>query len=267
MIWLDGYEKIVVSTNRTGEHPRRPNSPPRIVLHTTEGLRIFDYPFPPANTLGLVGDPHSLPAGKYWTPGKGMTEYKAGQEIRHQHCDLDLTSYALLHRSSDPETNHEGAHCVQVEIISAAASTPKWSDGMYGLVASWLADVVTALPELLPALDNYPEPDKWSAHGSYGFTTPYRMGWEEWQFGINDQAFLCGHQHVPGNEHWDPGNLNIVKLTGMAKQILGAPPVIVEPDIPTWRILRRLTAAEQRLHAHNEAIVTLRQRMARYETK
>jgi len=67
------------------------------------------------------------------------------------------------------------------------------------------------------------------------------------------------------NSHWDPGALNIAKLAGMAKAILGAPPPVVEPEVPMWRILKRLTAVESRQRAHNEAIVTLRQRLARME--
>jgi len=253
-IWLDGYEPIVVSTRRTGEQPRHPDSPPRIILHTTEGRHTYDYPFPPHFTLGLVGDPDSLPAGDYWLPGVGNRTYRTGDQLRHQHCDLNLTSYALLHRSGDPETNHEGSHCVQVEIISMAADPPGWSDAMYGLVASWLADVITALPELKPCLDNYPA--VWSARGSYGFDTPYRVSWNTWKNGLNQQPTLWGHQHVPGNSHWDPGALDAVKLSRMAKTILGAVP----PEQPgwKWRVVKRL-------NAHDEKLAALDQRIRRLE--
>jgi len=251
-IWLPNYKKVVVSTNRTGDYPRHPSTPGRIVLHTTEGLRLFDYPYPPHFTLGLAGGEHSLKAGKYWTPA-GYVTLAVGDEVKHQHCDLNLTNYALLHRSGDPETNHEGIHNVGVEIISMAASPPNWSDRMYGLVAGWLADVVRAIPSLTPALDNYPE--KWSAKGSWGFSTPYRVSWDTWQKGLNGLPTLWGHQHVPGNDHWDPGALDIVKLTRMAKDILGGGPV-VNP----WRL-----NVIGRLNQHDEELATLRQRVVSLE--
>lgn len=233
MLWLPNYEKVVVSSKnrdgspKIGDKPRHPESPPRIVLHTTEGLRTYDYPWPPHFTLGLVGDPHSLPAGSYWFPGGNRRLYD-GQELRLQHCDLSLTSYALLHRDGDPDTNHRGSHCVQVEIISMAASPPHWSDDMYRLVASWLADVVKALPELRPALDNWPPASMWSERGSWGFNTPFRMSWETWAKGIGGKPMLCAHEHVPGNDHWDTGALDVVRLTNLAKSLL-------EPPGPTWR--------------------------------
>ncbi len=248
-IWLNGYEKVVGSTNKTGDTPRHPDSPSRIVLHTTEGLRLYDYPWPPHFTLALTGDPHSLPVGNYTLPGHTFT-YKEGDEVRHQHCDLALSSYALLHRSSDPETNHEGAHCVQVEIVSMAASPPHWSDAFYKLVASWLANVVTALPDLLPALDNYPL--QWSERGSWGFDTPYRMSWKSWQEGINGKTgvpFLCGHQHVPGNDHWDPGALDIAKLTRLAKELLN-------PPIPIPTLEERIVKLED-LHLQQRTRISL----------
>ena len=262
-MWLPGYEKIVVSTKRTGEAPRGGGSPGRIVIHTTEGLRLYDYPYPPHFTLGLAGDPHSLPAKSYWTPA-GTVTLKPGEQVKHQHCDLNLTSYALLHRSGDPETNHRGSHCVQVEIVSMAATPPKWSDGMYGLAAGWLADVVTAVPELRPALDNWP--NKWSASGSWGFTTPYRMSWAEWRDGINGRPgvpFLCGHQHVPGNDHWDPGALDVAKLTRMAKAILDEP----APGGRPWRlrIMARLKAAEEAQAAAAQRIGRLERRLTTVE--
>lgn len=244
-LWLPEYEKVVMPSKRTGDTPRHPESPPRIILHSTEGLRTFDYPWPPHFTLGLVGDQHSLPAGTYWWPDGNRKVYN-GQEIRLQHCDLALTSYALLHRSGDPDTNHRGSHCVQVEVISKAAWPDEWSDKMYALVASWLADIVEALPELEPALDNYPAyPAEWSEKGSWGFSTPFRLTWKEWQDGINGRIglpFICAHQHVPGNDHWDTGALNIERLTGMAKAILHPTGATFEQ-----RVLRRLRVLEAKV--------------------
>lgn len=250
-IWLPNYEKVIVSARdssgnpRIGDKPRHPESPPRIVLHSTEGLRTYDFPWPPHNTLGLVGNKHSLKAGTYWWPDGSRKVYD-GQEIRLQHCDLNLTSYALLHRSGDPDTNHRGSHCVQVEVISMAAWPDEWDEKMYGLVASWLADVVTALPELEPALDNYPKyPEEWSEKGSWGFNTPYRMSWAEWKDGINGRIgapFICAHQHVPGNDHWDTGALNIERLVAMTKALL-KPPV----NLFRKQVVERLTDLEARI--------------------
>jgi hypothetical protein len=251
-IWLSEYEKVVVSTGRTGDVPRHPESPGRIVLHTTEGLRTYDYPYPPHFTLGIFGEPRAWPSATQWFPG-GSRTLAAGQVLRLQHADLNLASYALLHRSGDPDTNHRGAHCVQVEIISNASDPPHWSAAMYGLVADWLADVVTALPELRPALDNFVAPDKWSEQGSWGFDTPFRMTWQEWDKGINGKPgvpFLCAHQHVPGNDHWDTGALDVVRLTTLAKALLlPDPPAPLTLEQQVLRLRRKVRGLELRVTA------------------
>jgi len=221
------------------------------VLHTTEGLRTFDYPWPPHFTLGLVGDPHSLQPGLHWFPG-GSRRLALGDVLKLQHCDLALSSYALLHRDIDPDTNHRGSHCVQVEIISTAAAPPHWSQAMYDLVGGWLADVVTGLPDLLPVLDNYPDPAMWSERGSWGFDAPQRMTWAEWENGINGRPgvpFLCAHQHVPGNDHWDTGALDVVRLVMAAKAFLN--PSVPDESEPTFRqvVRARLRRLEERMDA------------------
>jgi hypothetical protein len=47
-------------------------------------------------------------------------------------------------------------------------------------------------------------------HGSeaYGSGSPYRMSMDEW----TNFNGICGHQHVPENEHWDPGPIDLSGL-------------------------------------------------------
>ena len=215
-IWLKGYTKNTPS-GHTGHEPRHPGTPSRIGLHFTVTSGLPNYAWPPHLTVG-VGHPLSVVTG---TPGK---------PYRWQHCDLNLTSYALAEiRALGGETNNEGAHNVQIEVI-ARTSGSHWPPELYEVVAQTLADIVTALPELRPALDNY-DMTIWK-NGGYGPGGPWRLTLPEWTNGpYGDQPFIYGHMHVPGNTHWDPGDLDIKRLTSRAKELLMPAP---EP----WPLLK-----------------------------
>lgn len=65
----------------------------------------------------------------------------------------------------------------------------------------------------------------------------YNLSVEEDESYVADGIVVhnCGHQHVPENDHWDPGNLNIQHAVAHAKKILGGqyvPPVGPPPPPP-----------------------------------
>jgi hypothetical protein len=209
---VPGYEWNPVNSGRTGEKPRKGQYPARMVLHTTEGLRLYDYPYPPAFSIALVGDPYSLEPGRYWKPdGQGSTvpvTFETGDKVKLQHCELDMTSYALLHRPGDDETNHMGEVCVQTEIITAARYGAVWTDEFIDFVAEHVADVMRALGTIDITIDWHEGPPFVGWAEGAGFDAPSRMTWDEWQ----NFGGLTSHQSVPGNDHWDIGPVDRTRL-------------------------------------------------------
>jgi hypothetical protein len=148
--------------------------PHRIVWHTVEGYGLPAYP----------GDnPHftlSLKTGKLW-----------------QHVPVNRSSSALVHGSV--ETNHAGA--IQVEITDAfAKDSQNWTPIQYARIASlarWIEKNASVARE---------------CHVAFGPLTnpPKRLTAKAWL----SLKGHCGHQHVPGNAHWDPGNFRIGLVLG-----------------------------------------------------
>lgn len=182
----------------------------RIVLHTTEGSW-----WPPYK-------------GGYTAPNitcrpnfdKKILEWR-------QHFPLNMASRALENDPGGVETNKLNA--VQVELIGTCVvggpglywpGAPDWAlyqlaDFLKFMDVEWGVPLVAA-PEWLP----YPS--------SYGNTSA-RMTNEEWRL----FSGICGHQHVPENDHGDPGALpiaRILKLAGVAPAV----PRQKGPDMAEW---------------------------------
>lgn len=52
---------------------------------------------------------------------------------------------------------------------------------------------------------------------TYGADKPTRMTFAEW----SEFNGICGHQNVPENDHWDPGRLNVARVSQTAVRVLG----------------------------------------------
>ena len=190
---------------KAGRVPRRRDAPSRIVIHTTETARLPGYRdggVAPHFTIG-VGDPGSLP------------REKAGKVRIWQHVSLDRTASALRHNPGTIETNHMGAHCIQIECITYIGDQKKAGIvGNKGKFPKALSEALAGLVQEITAtlgdvnLNIYPE--RWSASGSYGEGAPQRLTEAEWER-FNG---ICGHEHVPNNKHWDPGAFDIEKFLG-----------------------------------------------------
>jgi hypothetical protein len=167
-----------------------------IVLHTTEG--------------------GSFPS--YSGGGEAPTFTVKGKEV-HQHFYANHSARALVNRAGGVETNT--LNVIQIELVGTCAKGgpglfwPGASDAdLAGLVdlIDWLTDtydvplVSTSKPWL-----SYPT--------SYGSKSGQRMSFAEWE------AFkgICGHQHVPENDHGDPGNFPIQRLIELVKAKKGKP--------------------------------------------
>jgi hypothetical protein len=143
---------------------------PKLVWHTTEGSSLPRYS---GSAPHFTFDPK---ANKLW-----------------QHVPINRASSSLVH-PPNVETNH--AHAIQVELIGFAKDTPGWSTQTYlniAKLARWIESNAGVARACHVNFVKYPS-------SSYP-----RLPAQAWL----DYAGHCGHQHVPGNEHGDPGGFHI----------------------------------------------------------
>lgn len=179
--WLAGFEHDE-SIVGAGGGTYVAATPWRFVIHTTEGswesaMSVF---------RSRMVAPHMM--------------YDPLTRRRVQFIDLDRSAYALRHQG--PETNR--AHCLQVELVGLA-SHPFTGDLADRIGTDLLAPVLAAKP-ITTRHPTFWGPDcGWTLASS---SARQRMGSAEW-LGFDG---ICGHQHVPGNEHWDPGAIDIDRI-------------------------------------------------------
>jgi hypothetical protein len=87
------------------------------------------------------------------------------------------------------------AHAIQVEIIGFAGESDNWPDSHYARLrnlAAWIED----------------ECDVASTESVTFESRVHPMSRESWR------AYKghCGHQHIPGQDHWDPGLFKVAKV-------------------------------------------------------
>ena len=112
-----------------------------------------------------------------------------------QHLPLTIGARSL----SDRATPENAAHCIQIEIVGRAAETPSWAPEQL----AFIRDVTRRIEDLVPIPRQSGRRflDLAGVNGNPG----NRMSVDDWK------AFSgwCGHQHVPGETHWDPGAIDI----------------------------------------------------------
>ena len=185
--WLPGFEHDE-SIVGAGGGTYVAATPWRLVLHTTEGswesaMSVFH---------SRMVAPHMM--------------YDPVSRRRVQFIDLDRSAYALRHQG--PETNR--AHCIQVELIGFA-DRPFTGELADRIGTDLLAPVLAAKPITTRHPTFYGPGCGWVLASS---SARQRMGSAEW-LGFDG---ICGHQHVPGNEHWDPGAIDIDRIITAATQ-------------------------------------------------
>jgi hypothetical protein len=217
--------------DKSGRVPRRRDAPSRIVIHTTETARLPGYregSVAPHFTIG-VGDPGSLP------------NEESGRVRIWQHISLDRTASALRHNPGTIETNHMGAHCIQIECITyigdqEAAGIVGNKGNFPKALSKALAGLVGEITAALGDININIHPEKWSASGSYGEKASQRLSEKEWE-NFNG---ICGHEHVPNNTHWDPGAFDIEEFKGYlgSQRQPGAGREHVDPAAPAPDVLQ-----------------------------
>lgn len=184
-------------------------------LHTTEGRTVPGY------------------SGGGSAPNLTALPDFGAQRLRwYQHFDIDRSSRALRNLSGGVETN--SLNVVQVELVGTCdySHRASWDGRIAGRDYVYWADppawAVRDLAAFLRWLNTnhgvpLSGPSMWLTYGpdsrrpgitpaSYG-ASPARMTFAQW----NGFKGVCGHQHVPENDHGDPGSLPMAAILAAAK--------------------------------------------------
>jgi hypothetical protein len=200
------------------------------VVHTTEGRSLPSY------------------NGGAMAPTVTGVPDIAAKKIRwYQHYDVDESARALANKLGGVSTNT--ANTFQIELVGTCDDSKKttWDAKRAGAdYLHWPTAPDWALAEvawLVRWLHDYHQVPltcvrDWLAYGkdarrpgitpaSYG-ASPARMSFDEWR------AFQgwCGHQHVPENDHGDPGSMDFARVIELAKAH-GQQPTTPAPTVPT----------------------------------
>ncbi|MFJ3839483.1 hypothetical protein ACIPY6_28805 [Streptomyces sp. NPDC090054] len=190
------------------------------VIHTTEGRTLPDY-----------------------RGGRDAPNFTAVPDIPNrrlrwfQHFDFDVSSRALMNLAGGVQTNT--ANAMQVELVGTCdeRNSVTWGGKRAGVDYIFWPDAPEwALAELAEFVrwshDNHQIPMQssvvWKAYkrgqtgGSYG-ANGVRLSGEQW----NRYYGWLGHQHVPENDHGDPGNINFARVLALAS---GTEPVTPNPS-------------------------------------
>jgi hypothetical protein len=176
---------------------------PVFVLHTTEG----------GNTWPGYG------GGAVAPTITALPDYTNQKLLFRQHFPLNMSARALRNLSGGVQTNTAGA--IQIELCGTCVPG---GPGMYWPEApDWalrsLAEFVNflraewGLPTTLP-------PRGFKAYPAGGDTQ--RLSFAEW---VNFSG-ICGHQHVPENDHSDPGLFPIQRLLNFVNGETPPPPPV-----------------------------------------
>lgn len=215
------------------------------VVHTTEGRTVPSY------------------GGGSMAPSvTGLPDFKARKIRWYQHYDVDESARALANKLGGVETNT--ANAFQIELVGTCDDKYKtsWDGKKAGVdylhwptAPDWALAEVAWLVRWLNQQHGIPLTcvSNWLAYGkdsrrpgitpaSYG-ASPARMSMATWR----SFKGWCGHQHVPENDHGDPGNLDFARIIQLAKG--GAPAPDQEDDVT-------LTSAQAKQLADIAAKVT-----------
>ncbi|MFE6474596.1 hypothetical protein [Streptomyces rochei] len=209
------------------------------VVHTTEGMSLPSY-----NGGSMAPNVTGVPNMKDRT-------------IRwYQHFDVDESARALANKLGGVDTNT--ANVFQIELVGTCDDKYKtsWSGKQAGVdylhwptAPEWALAEVAWLVRWLNQQHGIPLTcvKDWLAYGkdsrrpgitpaSYG-PSPARMSMSAWR----SFKGWCGHQHVPENDHGDPGSMNFARVIELAKGTTSKPTQPAQPaqneeesDVPRY---------------------------------
>ena len=174
-----------------------------IVWHTTEGTSLPSY-------SGGAEAPNFT----------AVPDFKAKRLIWFQHFDFDTSARALVNRAGGVETNTLNA--AQVELVGTCDPTThaKWTKAGYAHLYTpelpdWVIRDLGAFARWANTEHGVPLSSglTFKAYPSSYGASSVRMSGSRWS------AFKghCGHQHVPENDHGDPGAFPMAAILTAAK--------------------------------------------------
>lgn len=186
-IWLPGFERWDLPG--TPGQPYDELNDPKAVLHSTEGSSIE----------GAVAAYRAYPPQLIVDPAR---------KRKIQHIPLNRAGYALWNDDADD------SRCYQVEIVGYAARMHELPEDQL----HWLGE------ELARPLHEYggvPYVVVWKGFRRDG-EMPYILADSDsplrlTQVELDSFSGFLGHQHIPGDWHWDPGGLNVPRILAYAK--------------------------------------------------
>ncbi|MEV4939568.1 peptidoglycan-binding domain-containing protein [Streptomyces zaomyceticus] len=181
-IWIKEAERL--GDGDIGGAMDSPSAPGRAVWHTTEsGAGDASFNAVAKYLSDHASEPHIL--------------YDPTTDRLGQYGPLNESARALRNDGAT-RTNRTGRVCIQIEVLGKAAKpfTGYWKPG-------------PNFRALMRAIRSWGIPDTWPAGAlatSYADDSPRpRTTWAT-------KGGHYGHSNVPGNDHWDPGNIDRVAL-------------------------------------------------------
>jgi peptidoglycan hydrolase-like protein with peptidoglycan-binding domain len=177
-IWIEKAQRL--GDGSIGGAMDHPSAPARVVWHTTEsGTGDDAFRAVAAHLIRVSAEPHLL--------------YDPTTDRLGQFGPLDKSARALKNDGST-RTNRVGKACIQIEVLGRAAKpfTATWKPGpnfkvMMAAIRSW------KIPDTFPA-------GRLATSGADATNRP-RTVWMT-------KGGHYGHANIPGNDHWDPGNID-----------------------------------------------------------
>jgi len=196
------------------DYPGSPMEVNVVVLHTTEGRTLPDY--------GGGSSAPNLTA---------VPDLAARRLDWFQHFDIETSSRALRNLAGGVETNT--LNVCQVELVGTCdpGTHAKWGSSphiFWPEAPDWALAEVASFLRWMNTEHGVPlsGPAAWPPYpSSYANGAGQRMSGAQW----SNFKGVCGHMHVPENDHGDPGSIDFSRLIALAKG--GAP--IEEDDMPT----------------------------------
>ena len=192
--WMPGVRHV----DRGGGVPVQDDGPTVIVLHTTETDG-------PASYNGT--EPHF--------------EVHDADNGTIQFVSLARTAKALYNAPGGGETNRRRGRIIQIEMVWRAGNASAMPVSLLARVARVIRFVREQFPDL--SLVAPPQGFHGAEFGTIAIVdSPLRFSFPAWE----EFGGICGHQHVPENDHWDPGRIPFDRLVSL---VGGAGPKPLRP--------------------------------------
>ncbi|MEV7425164.1 LysM peptidoglycan-binding domain-containing protein [Streptomyces sp. NPDC091212] len=177
-IWIKEAERL--GGGKIGGDMDTPSAPPRVVWHTTEsGTGPASFTAVASYLTKVASEPHIL--------------YDPTTDRLGQYGPLNQSARALRNDGS-LRTNRTGRVCVQIEVLGRAGQpfTSTWKPG-------------PNFRALMRAIRSWGVPDVWPAGRlAASYADNASRSRSVWQ----TKGGHYGHSNAPGNDHWDPGNID-----------------------------------------------------------